>query len=379
MIYFDNAATTRRKPKEVLDAFNYYVTDIGTSPGRGSYSLGIQASRMLYQSRKTIAKFFGAVNPENVVFTKNSTEAINFYFNGFLKKGDHVLISPYEHNAVLRPLHTLKEKGIIEYTILPEAAIYNMDYDLTNHLQKNTVMVAITLASNLTGQVVFNSKISRFAKENKIKMFVDASQGGGKKLINMQNDGIDVLAFTGHKDLLALPGVGGICSMNELNISPLIQGGTGIHGDQYTNPEAYPDAYEAGTLNMPAIWSLKTAIDYIEDNIDSMKTVESNLMDFLINQLQNIQDIIIYNIERKRVSTLCFNIKGITSSNVVAYLDKRGVCVRGGIHCAILAHEHIGTVETGAVRVSVNSFNTQSEIDEFIKILGEIKNASCIL
>ena len=112
MIYFDNAATTRTKPKEVLEAFNYYVTEIGTSPGRGSYSLGVQASRMLYQSRKTVAKFFGITNTENVVFTKNSTEGINFFFNGYLKSGDHVLISPYEHNAVLRPLHNLKQKGI---------------------------------------------------------------------------------------------------------------------------------------------------------------------------------------------------------------------------------------------------------------------------
>ena len=124
MIYFDNAATSRKKPEEVYEAFNYYIREVGTSPGRGSYSLAIQASRMLYQSRKTVSSFFGGVNPNNVVFTKNSTEAINLFFNGFLKKGDHVLISPYEHNAVLRPLHRLKEKGVIDYTVLPEDVLY---------------------------------------------------------------------------------------------------------------------------------------------------------------------------------------------------------------------------------------------------------------
>ena len=379
MIYFDNAATTRMKPKEVLEAFNYYVTEIGASPGRGSYSLGIQASRMLYQSRKTVASFFGIDNPENVVFTKNSTEGINFFFNGFLQQGDHVLISPYEHNAVLRPLHNLKEKGIIDYSVLPEEAIYDAEHQLEEYIQDNTALLAITLASNLTGQLVFNTQISRIAEKHNIKMFVDASQGAGKKLLNMQRDGIDVLAFTGHKDLMALPGVGGICSKDSLNIVPFIQGGTGIHGDEYTNPQAYPDAYEAGTLNMPAIWSLKIAIDNLDKNREFNIQHESDLMQMLINGLQKDKNIVLYNVEKPRVPTICFNVKGISSSDVVAYLDKQGVCVRGGIHCAILAHKQIGTVETGAVRVSLNAYNTKEEIETFIHIIGDIKNALGIL
>ena len=379
MIYFDNAATTRTKPKEVLEAFNYYVTEIGTSPGRGSYSLGIQASRMLYQSRKAVAKFFGVTNPENVVFTKNSTEGINFFFNGYLKSGDHVLISPYEHNAVLRPLHNLKIKGVIDYTVLPEEAIYDAEHHLEEYIRPNTSLVAITLASNLTGQIVFNKEISRITNKHHIKMFVDASQGAGKKLLNMQRDGIDVLAFTGHKDLMALPGVGGVCSQDALNIAPFIQGGTGIHGDEFTNPQAYPDAYEAGTLNMPAIWSLKTAIEIIEKNIETTSKYESSILEVLLDGLKKDSNIILYNTDKPRVSTICFNVKGVPSSDVVAYLDKHGVCVRGGIHCAILAHTQIGTVETGAVRVSLNACNTLEEVETFIQIIGDIKNALGIL
>ena len=379
MIYFDNAATTRTKPKEVLEAFNYYVTEIGTSPGRGSYSLGIQASRMLYQSRKAVAKFFGVTNPENVVFTKNSTEGINFFFNGYLKSGDHVLISPYEHNAVLRPLHNLKIKGVIDYTVLPEEAIYDAEHHLEKYIRPNTSLVAITLASNLTGQLVFNKEISKITNKYHIKMFVDASQGAGKKLLNMQRDGIDVLAFTGHKDLMALPGVGGVCSQDALNIAPFIQGGTGIHGDEFTNPQAYPDAYEAGTLNMPAIWSLKTAIEIIEKNIETTSKYESSLLEVLLDGLKKDSNIILYNTDKPRVSTICFNVKGVPSSDVVAYLDKHGVCVRGGIHCAILAHTQIGTVETGAVRVSLNACNTLEEVETFIQIIGDIKNALGIL
>ena len=252
MIYFDNAATSRTKPEVVYDAFNHYIRDIAVSPGRGSYSLGITASRMLYQSRKTVSDFFGSSAPENVVFTKNSTEAINLFFNGFLKKGDHVLISCYEHNAVLRPLHSLKQDGVIDYTILPEYALYDDDCDLKEFVKSNTKLAAITLASNLTGQIVFSSSLAERLKSYGLTVFVDASQGAGKKLLDMSCDSIDVLAFTGHKDLMGLPGVGGLCSVNDLRITPLIQGGTGIYGDSYVNPQAFPEAYEAGTLNMGA-------------------------------------------------------------------------------------------------------------------------------
>lgn len=372
MIYFDNAATTRKKPEEVYDAFNYYVREIGTSPGRGSYSLSIQASRMLYQSRKTVCEFFGATNPSNVVFTKNSTEAINFFFNGFLKKGDHVLISPFEHNAVLRPLHSLKEKGIIDYTILPETAFCSESIDLVDYIKDNTKLLAITFASNLTGQFVFSSNLSKKAKENGLIVFVDASQGAGKKLINMARDNIDFLAFTGHKDLLALPGVGGFVGLSDFKFEPFVQGGTGIHGESYTNPEAYPDSYEAGTLNMPAIWSLKNSIDYINLHLKDSCKKEKDLLYLFIEELSKIEKVVLYKQKAERVPTFCFNIEGKPSNEVVKYLSDNDICVRGGIHCAILAHETIGTVKTGAVRVSINAFNTKEEIYKFIDVIKEL-------
>ena len=372
MIYFDNAATSRTKPEVVYDAFNHYIRDIAVSPGRGSYSLGITASRMLYQSRKTVSDFFGSSAPENVVFTKNSTEAINLFFNGFLKKGDHVLISCYEHNAVLRPLHSLKQEGVIDYTILPEHALYDDDCDLKKFIKSHTKLAAITLASNLTGQIVFSSSLAEKLKSYGLTVFVDASQGAGKKLLDMRRDSIDVLAFTGHKDLLGLPGVGGLYSVNDLRITPLIQGGTGIYGDSYINPQAFPEAYEAGTLNMPAIWALKNAMEYINEHIAEMNKKESELTKYLMKSMLELPNVVVYNADKPRVSTLAFNVKGKSSSDIVALLDKNEICVRGGIHCAILAHETLGTVETGAVRVSLNSYNTKDEIDAFIKVIGGI-------
>lgn len=371
MVYFDNAATSRPKPKEVIDAFNYYITEIGTSPSRGSYKLAIQASRMLYQARKALSVFFGANEPSNIVFTKNSTEAINLFLNGYLKKGDHALISPYEHNAVLRPLQTLKNKEIVDYTVLPAEAIDRPEA-IEAWIRPNTKLLISTLASNLTGQIVFNRDLAIAAQNRCVKVFVDASQGAGKRIVNMTRDHVDFLAFTGHKDLLGLPGTGGLISGEGMRIPPLIQGGTGIYGDSYINPDVYPDSYEAGTLNMPAIWSLKAAVEYIENNYDLLFHRENMVIDRILNELDDIDRVIVYNRSAKRVPTFCFNIDGISSSTVVEKLSAKDICVRGGIHCAIKAHETIGTVQTGAVRVSVNGFNTIEEADIFIRAVKEL-------
>ena len=250
MVYLDNAATTKYKPEEVYKAFEYYVREIGVSPGRGSYQLGIEASRMLYKTRRVVAKYFGIDEP-NVIFTKNSTEAINMLFNGLLENGDHVIISCYEHNAVLRPLHTLKEKGIIDYSIisredllLPPEEVYK------KYVKTNTVLFATTLASNLTGRIIYNPSLIRYMKVNGISTFVDSSQGAGKIHLSMSDEEIDYIAFTGHKDLLGLPGVGGLVCRQKPIWKPLIQGGTGVLGDSYVNPNVFPEAYEAGTLNI---------------------------------------------------------------------------------------------------------------------------------
>ena len=172
MIYFDNAATSKYKPDSVYDAFMYYVREVGTSPGRGSYLLGVQASRMLYQSRKTVNSFFGNTSKTNVVFTKNSTEAINLFLRGYLKQGDHVLISCFEHNAVLRPIHTLAEAGLITYTILPEKVFDDPETELEQYITPNTKLAAITLASNLTGQIVYTAAFGNQCKRRNISVFV---------------------------------------------------------------------------------------------------------------------------------------------------------------------------------------------------------------
>ena len=372
MVYLDNAATTKYKPEEVYKAFEYYVREIGVSPGRGSYQLGIEASRMLYKTRRVVAKYFGIDEP-NVIFTKNSTEAINMLFNGLLENGDHVIISCYEHNAVLRPLHSLKEKGIIDYSIisredllLPPEEVYK------KYVKSNTVLFATTLASNLTGRVIYNPCLIRYMKVNGISTFVDSSQGAGKIQLSMSDEEIDYIAFTGHKDLLGLPGVGGLVCRQKPSWKPLIQGGTGVLGDSYVNPNVFPEAYEAGTLNMPAIWSLNASLGWLKQNAERMIEHEKELMDYLVTELDEIANITIYDREYDRVGAVGINIKDKKSNEIVQLLDDNDICTRGGIHCAILAHEALGTKEIGVVRISIGWMNKKEDIDALIEVLKRV-------
>lgn len=372
MIYLDNAATTKYKPEEVYEAFEYYVREIGVSPGRGSYQLGIQASRMLYKTRRAVAKYFG-INEPNVIFTKNSTEAINMFFNGFLENGDHVIISCYEHNAVLRPLHTLKEKGIIDYSVISrDDLMLPVDEVYRKYVKSNTVLFATTLASNLTGRLIYNPSLIGYMKENEISTFVDSSQGAGKIHLSMNNDEIDYIAFTGHKDLLGLPGIGGLVCRQKPTWKPLIQGGTGVLGDSYVNPDVFPEAYEAGTLNMPAIWSLNASLEWVNKNAERINEHEKELTDYLISELDGIANIIIYDREFDRVGVVGINVKGKKSNEIVQVLDENNICTRGGIHCAILAHEALGTKEIGVVRISIGGMNTKEDIDALIQVLKRV-------
>ena len=373
MIYFDNAATTKYKPEEVYDAVNFYLRVVGVSPGRGSYSIGIEASRMLYKTRCTMGQYFGMSRPDKVVFTKNSTEAMNLFFNGFLKQGDHVIISCYEHNAVLRPIQHLKNLGIIDYSVIQRADLRLSAGEIfEKYAKSNTRLLAMTLASNITGRIVFREDLYRLFKEKGVVTFMDSSQGAGKIALSMKDQAIDFLAFTGHKDLLALPGVGGLCCESKEHFEPLVQGGTGIHGENYTNPDIFPEGYEAGTLNMPAIWSLRAGVEYIVHHREELQHQEHVLMQYLLEQLDALDNVILYDHDVDRISTCSINIKDMASDKLVALLDTNGICVRGGIHCAILAHEAIRTVSTGTVRISLSYCNTKEEIDALIKVLRKV-------
>lgn len=230
----------------------------------------------------------------------------------------------------------------------------------------------MTLASNLTGRIVFREDVFEFFHDKGIITFIDSSQGAGKIRLSMKAMKIDFLAFTGHKDLMAIPGVGGLCCESSEHFEPLVQGGTGIHGEEYTNPDIFPEGYEAGTLNMPAIWSIHASINYLTEHFSEIAAREKCLMKYLLDGLKEINSVTVYDEDSMRVATCSINVEGISSDKLVALLDTNGVCVRGGIHCAIIAHEAIGTVSTGTVRLSLNYMNTEQEIDTVLDILRNV-------
>lgn len=374
MIYLDNAATTKYKPDEVIAAFEYYVREIGVSPGRGSYKIGIEASRMLYQARKNVGLFFGLKPEKNVVFTKNSTEAINLLFHGLLRQGNHVVISCYEHNAVLRPLEHLRREGVIDYSVIVrEDLLLSPEEIYKKYCNENTVVFESTLASNITGRVIFREEVFQYMRARGIKTFLDSSQGAGKIAISMDSQGIDYLAFTSHKDLMSLPGAGGLCCKDNKKMIPLIQGGTGIFGDLYVNPNSFPEGLEAGTLDMPAIWSLNVALHLIEKNKSRIYKQDQELRDYMIEKLKSMKNVTVYDADFPGVGTVGFNVVGYSSSDIVKKLDEQDVCVRGGIHCAILAHEALGTVNEGIVRASIGNRSSREDVDCLIKILNECR------
>ena len=267
----------------------------------------------------------------------------------------------------------MRIEGLIEYSVIDRNDLDKSTDDLIKkYFKNNTKLLAFTLASNLTGRIVYRRDLFSAASKMGIKCFVDSSQGAGKIRLDMVNDSIDYLAFTGHKDLRGLPGVGGLCSLEELSIKPLIQGGTGVLGHEKVNPSVYPEAYEAGTLNMPAIWALKEAVNYTEINHEVSVQKEEELTKYLLDKLSEIEKLTIYDKDCERVSTIGFNVKGYSSNEIVQRLDRAGICTRGGIHCAILAHEALETTDIGIVRVSLSDVNTIEEIDVLINTLKEI-------
>lgn len=379
IIYFDNAATTRKKPDIVIDAVNEYFVNVGASPGRGSHILAIEASRRLYQVRKTVANFFGCSDISNVIFTKNATESANLLFQGLFEHGDHVIITSHEHNAVSRPVEYLSRKGRITYSISPVPTSNKWDFKkIEMYIKNNTKYFIMTLASNLTGQVFYDTRLIDYMHKRNIKVIIDSSQGAGKNLLNMGNDGVDYVIFTGHKDLYGLPGTGGICCLRKPEFRPLVQGGTGGNSMCMVNPDVVPEKYEAGTLNMPGLWSVKAGCEYLMNNKEAINLHENNIFKKAKLGLESIPGITIYGDTHSdnNLPIILFNIKSLDCQSVSERLNKHNICIRSGLHCNRLGHISLGTEKIGAIRVSFDFNNTLDEIDTFLNIINDMTNTT---
>ena len=264
MIYLDNAATTRRKPQPVIDAVVKAMTTMGNA-SRGAHDSALEASRAVYETRCKVARLFGCTRPDHVVFTCNSTEALNIAISGTLNDGDHVITTDLEHNSVLRPLYRLEEAGTISLSFVPADWRGQVNYDdFAALIRPETRAIVCTHASNLTGQMIDIARVGALAKERGLLFIVDASQTAGCVPIHMEDMGVDVLCFTGHKGLMGPQGTGGLCIREGIEIRPFKVGGSGVQSYRKEQPEEYPTRLEAGTLNSHGLMGLSAALDFIQ-------------------------------------------------------------------------------------------------------------------
>lgn len=364
MIYLDNAATTLQKPQEVIDAVCAAMTSMGNS-ARGLYSGALTASRVIYDAREKLAQLFGCPRADHVVFTANSTEALNIAIHGLLKPGDHVASTDLEHNSVLRPLYRLRDQGVeVSFAAADSRGTLAEDC-FSPLLRPNTRMLVCTHASNLTGNLLPIGEIGRFAHENGLLFVVDASQTAGAIPIHMEKQNIDVLCFTGHKSMLGPQGTGGLCIAPGVEIRPWKVGGTGVQTYLETQPEALPTRLEAGTLNGHGIAGLSAAVDYLNHTgLSRIHGHELALMRQFYDGVTQIPGVRVYGdfTEEDRAPIVCLNIGDYESSEVADELSEvYGIAVRAGAHCAPRLHRALGTQQQGAVRFSFGWFNTAQE------------------
>ena len=375
MIYFDNAATTLRKPDCVVQAVTEAMCSLGNS-GRGIHSGALSASRIIYNTRVALAQLFGAESPERIAFTANSTQALNIAIKGTLNPGDHVITTALEHNSVLRPLYELEYRGV-QLTILPADRMGNIRYeDIEPAIKPNTKAIITTHGSNLTGNLLDIGRIGSIAKKHGLIYIVDASQTAGVFHIDVQKMGIDILCFTGHKGLLGPQGTGGIYVREGVEVRPLLSGGSGVQTHLRQHPPQMPTALEAGTLNGHGIAGLGAAVRYLQKTgLDTIRAKEQALMWEFYTQVQKIPGITVYGdfSDRNRCPIVTLNIRDYDSGEVSDALSTEyGIATRPGAHCAPLMHQALGTVEQGAVRFSFSLYNTTEEIKIAVSALREL-------
>ena len=376
MIYLDNAATTRQKPPQVIDAVVHAMTTMGNA-ARGAHSSSLEASRAVYDARCKLAALFGCSRPDHVVFTANSTESLNIAINGLLSSGDHVISTDLEHNSVLRPLYRLERERQVSLSFVPADRQGNVDYgDFERLLRPETRAIVCTHASNLTGNALDLIRIGQVARKHGLLLVVDASQTAGAAPIDMEAMGIDVLCFTGHKGLMGPQGTGGLCIREGVDIRPWKVGGSGVHSYEREQPAEYPTRLEAGTLNSHGILGLSAALDFIRDTgVETIARHERALMRRFYDGVSSLDGVTVYGdfTQQERAAIVALNIRDYDSSEISDALSQSyDIATRPGAHCAPRMHQALGTTEQGAVRFSFSWFNTEEEVDAAIRAVREL-------
>lgn len=379
MIYFDNAATSWPKPPVVTEAMVRCLNESCANPGRAGHRMANEAARIVYETREATSDLFNYADPLRVEFTSNVTEALNLALVGLLNPGDHVITGSLEHNSMMRPLRLLEKQGVELSVIACSGEGYFDPQEIAEAIRKNTVMVALNHASNVTGTIQPIAKIGHIARENGLLFLIDTAQSGGALDIDMERECIDLLGFTGHKSLYGPMGTGGLIIGNRVDLQrfkPIKTGGTGSRSSEEVQPEFLPDMFESGTLNVVGLAGLKAGIEWIkEKGIKSIRTHELSLTERLISGLQEISGVTVYGPRDAslQIATISFTIDKISPSEAGLILDEKyDILCRVGLHCSPSSHKTIGTFPNGTIRFGLGIFNTEEEVYTAINAIKEL-------
>jgi cysteine desulfurase family protein len=375
-IYMDNAATSFPKPECVYQAVDHFNRYLGASPGRGSHRQTVQAGSIMLEAREALARLFNIEDCSRIAFALNVTEALNTGLKGLLKPGDHVITSSLEHNAVARPLSGLTRVGV-EWTTIPCDAEGKLRTDLLKReIRPNTRMICMLHASNLTGTIMPIAEVGKIARERGIVFMVDSAQTAGVLELDVEQQYIDILAFTGHKSLYGPQGTGGIYLRPDIQLNTLKEGGTGSLSESLEQPEHMPDRLESGTPNTPGIAGLLAGVEFImKTGLENIRQHEQLLSSQLLEGMQAISGVEVYGAVSTlpRTAVLAFNVKGMDCGELSTRLDyEYGIVSRSGLHCTPMAHQVLGTLQQGACRLSPGFFNTEADVKVVLEALHSI-------
>ncbi|MHC4661316.1 MAG: aminotransferase class V-fold PLP-dependent enzyme [Planctomycetota bacterium] len=381
IVYLDNAATSWPKPPVMLEAITRFVNEVGANPGRSGHRLSVESERIRYETREAIAKVFNIEDPLRVAFALNATQGLNIAIFGLLQPGDHVVTTSMEHNSVMRPLRALEKRGVAVTVVrCDETGSLNVG-DVERAIRpEDTRLVVMMHASNVCGTIMPVRDVGELTRSVGIPLLVDAAQTAGCYPIDIVEDNIDVLAFTGHKGLLGPAGTGGLVFNPDFDIDrigSLMHGGTGSRSDTQFQPDFLPDKFESGTCNAVGLAGLGASVRWILNGggVEKIRNHESGLAGKLISGLSAIEGVRVYGTGNPELQTaaVSFALDGVSLSDVGQRLNEEyEIMCRVGLHCSPAGHETLGTYPGGTVRLAVGPFNTEEEIDSAVEAVAKI-------
>lgn len=376
-IYFDNGATSYPKAPGVGEAMLYYINEVGANVNRSTYGTATDAALTVLETREKLCTLFNFDDPTHVIFTPGITAGLNMVLKGFLKKGDHVIVSSMEHNAMMRPIIQLEEEGVEFSRIQADRDGLIDAADLEGLIRPNTKLVAVMHASNVCGSLIPVKEISDICKAHSLPLVLDAAQTAGHYPIDFQELNLAALCAPGHKGLLGPQGIGVLLLEKEFakKLLPLIAGGTGSASDSEYLPHFMPDRFESGTPNIPGIYGLNAALGFILDRgVDAFRSHEEELTKRFLDGIEGLpirlagtKDI------SKRVGVFAIDFTGFDNADIAFSLESEyGVLTRTGLHCAPSAHKSLGTFPQGVVRFSIGHATTQEEVDTVLNAIRQL-------